>query len=78
VKHPETEKPLTRRELARLFRVFAHLLETAEEPEEGGDGHPRIDRPAPEASVESPKIDDLTRAKAKRALERSGFVRVTK
>jgi hypothetical protein len=71
VKHPQTEKPLTKKELARLFRVFAHLLETAEEPAEEEEARPGGVR-LRKAPLGPPS--ELARARARKALKKLGVL----
>lgn len=62
-----TERPLTRRELARLLRVLANMLETTDEPEK----EPRVRRKRRGAGA---PISDINAARVERALRRSGVL----
>jgi hypothetical protein len=61
--------PLTRHELARLLRAFAHMLEVSEDP-------PAPERRAPRRHDrgDPTKVSDLSKARMERALRRRGIL----
>ncbi len=67
------DKPLTPRELARLLRAFAHLIESTTD-------EPPADAPAPrqrrrrKRAADAPEVSDLTKERARRALRRIGVL----
>jgi hypothetical protein len=68
---PQDEVPLTKTELARLLRVFAHQLEVSVREDTRGAPPKRTRRVSKKSDIE---ISDNDRAEAKAGLRRMGIL----